>query len=420
MSAIMERAACNFLCDETACETKRSHTGSYRCTPGTTGIHTQWPYMPWEPLGGTWEDDVRAYDMARNTSLWRPCDTKVTSAIVQRRERQFNPILQTYLDPERDRAFTAEVQARSTQQLARGQARALASSYVPYDIVTQEWRRGATKEPSSRRRNPSPDSRTPYDILTGQRRPSARVRSFGRGGGEAPPRSMRLISHGHEQAHNVVSNLYRTRHEIKARAEREASAGRLRQRERARASQFDAVAGRFVGEAEERAFCKTRDADAASHGTSQTAKLPPGYRRAEGNRYDILNGAPKRAGAGLDTHAAEIESAIAQEEALRAARRAQSLEASEAAIKARNEAKAVRDDLRRRNRRERWARPAPSLLERADAARRRITTAAARGRKGAERTGLQRLKLPATARQRQQRPATHRGRRSRGRETVQL
>mgnify|MGYP001114711110 FL=1 len=245
-----------------------------------------------------WKQMLKDYEKQKSNVQWEkpPPVTRVKHSDIRKMEIAYNPILQTYSDPNTESQIKNQEQERLIDTLAKNKDRALRYEQV-YNVVNFENKlKGLEGAPNYPQEKPSVPKKfysnytnTNYNIISGmnfsdhhylppEKRPAKP---------HSAPKKYK-INLAEFRDFDIINNRYKRNHEAKAKLDEDYYIQEAAEKYW-KTHDYDPVVGEFVDEEKEKAYQRQQEQEAKVHGLDQVEKLPNGVKYSEGALYQPIN-----------------------------------------------------------------------------------------------------------------------------------
>jgi hypothetical protein len=231
---------------------------------------------------------------------WKPEQQEpvhyVTRHHMSRKEREFDPVLQQYRDPERQQSTVQSEHKANIKALNEAKGKQVLQGQC-FDIVNHAWKLQNMGAKQFKQKLPMPESRVGYNILSNQDFPAGHPNAVYQNQQVDDSESPRQVEGAQQQRsdYNIISNQYLSDHETRTQFDQAAS---LKQAS-ARfwdTHDFDPVACRYYDpekEVAEKEADKQQEAMVLENVKRNLERMPPCLRQSEGTYYNIVSMRPK-------------------------------------------------------------------------------------------------------------------------------
>ena len=248
----------------------------------------------------SWREMVRAIEAEKRSLPWQPQDVpplvRVTMLERKTKERELDPVLMQYINPQKERVF-AETNMTRTHTLPLERLETIKKTQ--FNIVSHQG--GPTQTSSLNHSNSSSSS------SSNSKSPSRGYHLFS----HLPPKEhvecpmqyneKYMTTHAHAKTRayepqrgriprefDLISNNFCTNHEERVREEHETMKEAMVKKYWA-THKFDVLRQEYYDDAAEEAHVQMQQLATQTHGKDQVARLPKSTKYSEGRAYDILN-----------------------------------------------------------------------------------------------------------------------------------
>ncbi|OMJ67128.1 hypothetical protein SteCoe_35794 [Stentor coeruleus] len=246
-----------------------------------------------------WKEDLRKYEQEKTNISWTSAvpHPRITHNDMQALENRYNPILQTYTDPEIERNVQKIERDRLIETLAKNKDRSLRYEQT-FDIINLDDKlKGleglpgypVEKPPNYKSRNLGNNSKTPYNIIScldfidhhylpPEHRPPRPIEK---------PKTYKINIVEHRDF-NIISNKYIQGHEEKAKKDLESYKLQAAE-EYWKAHDYDIFTCKYIDPEKEELEKKNAVNDALTLCKKKYEELPNGVKYSEGALYQAIS-----------------------------------------------------------------------------------------------------------------------------------